>query len=48
MIFLSEGLKYHDTSVRNKSKNEGNISLIELPAAICVNTAPDIIKKKPA
>ena len=48
MIFLSAGLKYQDTTVNINNNNEGNISLMELPAAICVNIAPDIIKKKPA
>lgn len=48
MIFLSAGLKYHDTTVRVRSSNEGNKSFTESPDAICENTAPDITKKKPA
>ena len=48
MIFLSAGLKYHDTTVRIRSNNGGNISFTELPDAICENTAPDMAKKKPA
>ncbi len=48
MIFLSAGLKYHDTTVRIRSSNEGNISFTELPDAICENIAPDMTKKKPA
>jgi hypothetical protein len=48
MIFLSAGLKYHDTAVRIRSSNEGNISPTELPDAICENIAPDMTKKKPA
>ena len=43
MIFLSAGLKYHDITVRIRSNNEGNISLMESPDAICENTAPDNI-----
>src|SRR6185436_1631502 len=46
--FLSAGLKYQDTTISIKSNNEGNISPIELPAAICVYIAPHIIKKNPA
>ena len=48
MIFLSAGLKYQDTTVSINNNNGGNISPMELPAAICVKIAPDIIKKKPA
>ena len=48
MIFLSSGLKYHDTTVRISNTSEGNSSFMELPAAIWENTAPDIAKKKPA
>ena len=48
MIFLSAGLKYHDTTVRISKENEGNISFTESPNAICENTAPDMAKKKPA
>jgi hypothetical protein len=48
MIFLFPGLKYHDTAVRARSSSEGNISLIELPDAICENIAPVVRKKKPA
>jgi hypothetical protein len=48
MIFLSAGLKYHDTTVRIRSNNEGNISFMGSPDAICENTAPDMAKKKPA
>ena len=48
MIFLSAGLKYHDTTVRIKRNKEGNISFTELPDAICENAAPDMAKKKPA
>ncbi len=47
MIFLPAGLKYHDATVRIKSNKGGNISFIELPDAICENTAPDMAKKKP-
>ena len=48
MIFLSAGLKYHDITVRIKSKNAGTFSVMESPDAICENTAPDMAKKKPA
>ena len=48
MIFLSAGLKYHDTTVRISNTNEGNISFMESPDAICENNAPDMTKKKPA
>ncbi len=48
MIFLSTGLKYHDTTVRISNNNEGNISFTGSPDAICENTAPDMAKKKPA
>ena len=48
MIFLSAGLKYHDTTVRNSNSNEGAISFTESPDAICENAAPDMAKKKPA
>ncbi len=48
MIFLSAGLKYHDTTVRISNINEGATSFMESPDAICENTAPDMAKKKPA
>ena len=48
MIFLSAGLKYHDTTVRIRSNTGGNISFMELPEATCENIAPDMAKKKPA
>jgi hypothetical protein len=48
MTFLLSGLKYHDTTVRIKSSNGGNISFRELPETICEIAAPDIAKKKPA
>jgi hypothetical protein len=48
MIFLSAGLKYHDTTVRIRSSNGGNISFMASPDAICENIAPDMAKKKPA
>ncbi|MEJ7737209.1 MAG: hypothetical protein WKF97_07270 [Chitinophagaceae bacterium] len=48
MIFLSAGLKYHDTTVRISNNKGVNISFTELPKAICENTAPDMAKKKPA
>jgi hypothetical protein len=48
MIFLSGGLKDHDTTVRISNNNEGNIPLMESPHAICENIAPDMAKKKPA
>ena len=48
MIFLSAGLKYHDTTVRISKTNEGNTSFMESPDAIRENAAPDIAKKKPA
>ena len=48
MIFLSAGLKYHDITVRISSNNAGNISFIGSPNSMCENTAPDMIKKKPA
>jgi hypothetical protein len=48
MIFLSKGLKYHDTTVRISSSNEGNISVTASLVAMCENIAPDMIKKKPA
>ena len=47
MIFLSKGLKYHDTIIRIRSSNEGNISFT-VPDAICEISAPDMAKKKPA
>ncbi len=47
MIFLSAGLKYHDTTVRIRSSSGGAISFTKLPDAICENTAPDMAKKKP-
>ena len=40
MIFLSEGLKYQDTTVRSSNNKEGNISFM-LSDAICENAAPD-------
>jgi hypothetical protein len=46
MIFISAGLKYHDTTIRIRDTNEGNISFMESPDAICENAAPDIAKKK--
>ena len=48
MIFLSAGRKYQDITVSIRSSNGGNISLTELPVAICENIAPDMAKKKPA
>jgi hypothetical protein len=45
MIFLSAGLKYHDTTVSVSNNNEGNISFI-VPDAICENIAPDIGHQK--
>jgi len=48
MILLLKGLKYQDTQVRVRSNNDGMNSFMELPTAICENTAPDMIKKKPA
>jgi hypothetical protein len=48
MIFLFSGPKYHDTTVRIRSSNEGNISFTGSPTAICENIAPDMRKKKPA
>jgi hypothetical protein len=48
MIFLSAGLKYHDTTVRISNSNEGAISFRESPDAICENTAADGAKKKAA
>jgi len=48
MIFLFAGLKYHDTTVRIKSNNEGNNSVTGSLTAICENIAPDMMKKKPA
>jgi hypothetical protein len=34
MVFLSVGLKHHETTVRIKSNNAGNISLVGSPIAI--------------
>ena len=48
MSFLSTGLKNHDITVSASNNNEGNISIIVSPEAICENIAPDITKKKPA
>ena len=48
MIFLCAGLKYQDPTIRISNNNEGNISFMELPAAIWENIAPDMAKKKPA
>ena len=48
MIFLSAGLKYHDTTIRISNNNEGAISFMESPDAIRENAAPDMAKKKPA
>jgi hypothetical protein len=48
MIFLFEGPKYYDATVRIRSSNEGNISFMESPVTICENAAPDMAKKKPA
>lgn len=48
MIFLSAGLKYHDTTVMISNTSEGTISFMESPDAICENTAPDMAKKEPA
>jgi hypothetical protein len=47
MIFLSAGLKYHDTRVSMRRSNEGNISFT-VPDAICENAAPVMAKKNPA
>ena len=47
MIFLFAGLKYHDTTVRIKSNDEGNNSVTGSLTAICENIAPDMMKKKP-
>jgi hypothetical protein len=41
-------MKYHDTIVRIRSNNEGNISFTESPDTICEIAAPDMAKKKPA
>jgi hypothetical protein len=48
MIFLSAGLKYHDTTIRIRDTNEGAILFMEWPDAIRENAAPGIAKKKPA
>jgi hypothetical protein len=48
MIFLSAGLKYHDTTIRIRRNPAGNIAVTASPDAICENTAPDMAKKKPA
>ena len=48
MNFLSPGLKYQDTKIRNSNNNEGAISENESLHATCENIAPDITKKKPA
>ena len=48
MIFLLNGLKYEDRTVKVMSEREGMSSAVASPAAICENTAPDMIKKKPA
>ncbi len=48
MIFLSAGLKYHDTTIRIRDTNEGAISFMQSPDAIRENAAPDMAKKKPA
>jgi hypothetical protein len=47
MIFLSAGLKYHDTAMRINNTDEEAISFMESPDAICENSAPDMAKKKP-
>ena len=48
MIFLSADLKYQDTTVMISNINDGSNLIMESPDAICENTAPDMIKKKPA
>ncbi len=48
IIFLSTGLKYHDSTVNIRSKDEGMNAPIGLPTAMCENIAPDNRKKNPA
>lgn len=48
MIFLSEDLKYHNTTVGVNSNNEGSSLLTESPDAIWETTTSDSTKKKPA
>jgi hypothetical protein len=48
MIFLSAGLKYHETKVAIRSTSEGAASFMESPEAIWETAAPDMAKKKPA
>ena len=48
MIFLLNGLKYQDRTVKVRRKREGMSSTAASPTAICENIAPDMIKKKPA
>jgi hypothetical protein len=48
MIFLLSGLKYHDTTIRTRTSNAGNVAVMGSPTTICENIAPDMIKKNPA
>ena len=48
MTFLFAGLKYHETTVNTNNNNDGKISFMESPTAMCEKIAPDMIKKKPA
>ena len=47
-IFLSAGLKYHDTIVTISNNKEIDISFTESPETRCEKAAPDNVKKNPA